>query len=136
MPVREWTCQQKSKQEKRASFLLLHPLCRLPAEGVVQIKGGSSHLEISVLKMCQKIWNFSLQMSTQLLEFQLILYAVKLTTKNSHHIIFICYLLCAYLLIRILRKLTILPVVQLSERNPDSSDLANKNIDQNMEFKK
>ena len=35
--------ESESKQAKRESFLLLCPFYRLPAEGVAQIKGESSH---------------------------------------------------------------------------------------------
>jgi hypothetical protein len=43
--------ESKSEQSKTESFPLVRPLFRLTAEGVAQIKGGSSHLRRSPSKV-------------------------------------------------------------------------------------
>jgi hypothetical protein len=47
----------KSKQAEIASYLLPCPLYRPPTEGVIQIKGGSSHHKRSELKLAVSISN-------------------------------------------------------------------------------
>lgn len=51
MPVKDLSAKSKNKQAKRASFHLPCLLSRLPAEGVGQITGGSSHLKRYRLKI-------------------------------------------------------------------------------------
>ena len=52
MPVKGWTCQKEREQAGNESKLLSSMFFkRLPAEGVAQIKGGSSYIRISVLKV-------------------------------------------------------------------------------------
>jgi hypothetical protein len=53
MPAKEWMCwQSEGKQEKNGQTLLSPmPFYRLPAEGMAQIKGGSSYLKRSGLKV-------------------------------------------------------------------------------------
>jgi hypothetical protein len=55
MSVKKWTCQ--SKQAERAGFLLPCPFYKLPAKGVVRIKGVSSYL-----REPDQNWIFPLQM--------------------------------------------------------------------------
>lgn len=72
----------------RASFLLSSPLYRLPAGGVAQTKGGSSHLKRFRLKVLLLTSNYlrKKKSRTGVVSLPFRLFPVKLTTKNSHRI--------------------------------------------------
>jgi hypothetical protein len=51
MPTNGWTCQQERGQAGREQVTSSMSLCRLPTEGMAQIRGGFSHLKRSGLKV-------------------------------------------------------------------------------------
>lgn len=85
MPTKKQPCQRDGEDTVFSSHTLFY---RWPPEGVAQMKGGSSHLKISRLKIGFTTSNNLRKIPrryTQLLGFQLSLEVVKLITKNSHH---------------------------------------------------